>query len=259
MQKVKINANEIVMVAMGDITPYHKNARNNAKTVKGLVQAIKDYGFNSPLLLDKNNVIIAGHARYKAALKLDMVEVPVVYAKDLTDKQVKQFRIADNKLSEFATWDNDLLEFEIREIGSNEFMDTFDLDFNIEFADEQKVDYFNPSDNQNLQGYSTKNSESSKSDNVVSNAPNNMVYQKETPQNESSAPSYNVTKKDIVEAEEEDFERVENNVQKQAVEQKVELICPHCHEDFEIDINVFLKKFGLTKGRLKQMLDEVED
>lgn len=87
------------------IKPYKKNPRNNKKAVKYVAKSIEEFGFRSPIIVDKNHVIICGHTRYSAAKKLGLTDVPVIVADDLTDEQVKAYRLADNKVSEKATWD----------------------------------------------------------------------------------------------------------------------------------------------------------
>jgi ParB-like chromosome segregation protein Spo0J len=100
-------------VAISEIIPYEKNPRRNDKAVNRLAELIKQYGFRFPILLDKNNVIVSGHTRLKAAIKLGMREVPVMWATDLNEKQIQAFRIADNKSSEWAEWDLDMLKEEL--------------------------------------------------------------------------------------------------------------------------------------------------
>lgn len=77
------------------------------------MQSIKEFGFKVPIVLDKNNVIVCGHTRYEAAKKLKMAAVPCVIADDLTENQIKAYRLADNKVAEFSTWDFDILKDEL--------------------------------------------------------------------------------------------------------------------------------------------------
>lgn len=106
----------IVYLSVNEITPYENNARINDKAVDAVVKSIKEYGFKNPILIDKDNVIIAGHTRLKAAQELKIKNVPCIYADDLTPQQIKAFRIADNKTGEIADWDFDLLEQEMQEL-----------------------------------------------------------------------------------------------------------------------------------------------
>lgn len=100
-------------VPIGAIKPYDKNPRNNEAAVDKVAASIKEFGFKQPIVVDKDGIIIAGHTRLKAAQKLGIKEVPVIYADDLTDEQVKAYRLADNKTAEFAEWDADLLGEEL--------------------------------------------------------------------------------------------------------------------------------------------------
>lgn len=121
------------MLKLSDIKPYEKNPRKNNEAVKYVAESIKEFGFKVPIVIDKDNVIIAGHTRYKAAKRLKMKEVPTIIADDLTDEQVKAFRLADNKVAEKSEWDFDLLPLEINDILS------FDMeDFGFEFIDTEK-------------------------------------------------------------------------------------------------------------------------
>lgn len=103
----------IVMKGMDEIHPYEKNPRKNDYAVKYVAESIKQFGFKVPLVIDRAGVIVAGHTRYKAAKKLKMDSVPCIVADDLTDEQIKAFRLADNKVAEKAEWDFDLLAEEL--------------------------------------------------------------------------------------------------------------------------------------------------
>jgi len=107
---------EITYVPLSEIQPYSNNPRKNDKAVDVVAKSIKEFGFRVPIILDKNNVIIAGHTRLKAAIKLGLNEVPVIWADDLTEEQVKAFRIMDNKSSEYAEWDDNLLKEELNDL-----------------------------------------------------------------------------------------------------------------------------------------------
>ena len=90
--------------------------------------SIKEFGFKNPIIIDKEKVIIAGHTRLKAAIKLGLTEVPIIQVEDLTEQQIKAFRIADNKTSEYAEWDMELLEIELEGL-EFEFTGFDDLEF----------------------------------------------------------------------------------------------------------------------------------
>ena len=107
---------ELHSLKIDDLIPYEKNPRNNDQAVQYVANSIKEFGFQVPIVIDKNNVIVAGHTRLKAAKLLKMSEVPCVRAANLSDEQVKAFRIADNSVSEIATWNEDLLKIELEDI-----------------------------------------------------------------------------------------------------------------------------------------------
>lgn len=107
---------EIVLIDVENIIPYEKNARKNDAAVKYVAESIKQFGFRQPIIVDKNNVIICGHTRLKAAKKLGLEKAPCIIAEDLTDEQVKAYRLADNKVAEKAEWDYSLLNAEIEEL-----------------------------------------------------------------------------------------------------------------------------------------------
>lgn len=118
---------EIINKKISDLIPYEKNPRKNKDAVKFVQNSIKEFGFKNPILIDKNNVIIAGHTRFEASKKLKLKEVPCIYVNDLTDEQIKAFRLADNKVSEYAQWDFDLLGEEL-----NNIIDLNMLDFGFD-------------------------------------------------------------------------------------------------------------------------------
>lgn len=102
--------------SLDEIVPYINNPRNNEAAVDRVAASIKEFGFNVPLVLDSENVIITGHTRYKAARKLCLDKVPCIYAEGLTKAQIKAYRIADNKVSEFASWDDEMLAIEFEQL-----------------------------------------------------------------------------------------------------------------------------------------------
>lgn len=112
-----------------ELKEYENNPRNNDAAVDAVAKSISDFGFKVPIVIDRNNVIIAGHTRLKAAKTLGLEKVPCIVAEDLTPEQVKAFRLADNKTAELAEWDFDKLETELAELA--EFgveMDGFGFD-----------------------------------------------------------------------------------------------------------------------------------
>ena len=107
---------QIIAKPIDSIKPYENNPRNNEDAVKFVDNSIKEFGFKNPIIIDKDNVVVAGHTRLKAAKQLGMKEVPCIMADDLTPEQVKAFRLADNKTAELADWDYELLDSELADI-----------------------------------------------------------------------------------------------------------------------------------------------
>lgn len=124
-------------VAIEKIVPYENNPRNNDNAVDAVARSIDEFGFQQPLVLDKDNVIIVGHTRYKAAMKLGLETVPCVIADNLSEEQARAYRLADNKVGELAKWDFGLLQGEIDEVISIDMGDFgFDMDsVDIDWAD----------------------------------------------------------------------------------------------------------------------------
>jgi len=107
---------EIVNKKISDLREYENNPRNNESAVEAVANSIKEFGFKVPIIVTKDNVIIAGHTRYKASHRLGLQEVPCIVADDLSEEQIKAFRLVDNKTSELATWDLEKLEEELAEL-----------------------------------------------------------------------------------------------------------------------------------------------
>lgn len=109
----------ILTLSLNEIHPYGKNPRKNDKAVDAVAESIRQYGFLVPLVISKEYEIIAGHTRYKAARKLGLAKVPCVIADELTEEQIKAFRLVDNKVGELAEWDVDLLPLELADIAQD--------------------------------------------------------------------------------------------------------------------------------------------
>ena len=107
---------EIVNKKISDLREYENNPRNNEAAVEAVANSIKEFGFKVPIIVTKDNVIIAGHTRYKASHRLGLQEVPCIVADELSEEQIKAFRLVDNKTSELATWDLEKLEEELAEL-----------------------------------------------------------------------------------------------------------------------------------------------
>ena len=106
----------IIEKSITEVKPYEKNPRKNDQSVDKVANSIKEFGFKVPIVVDKNNIIVCGHTRYKAAKKLGLSVVPCVVADDLTEEQIKAYRLADNKVGEDSLWDMDLLTEELGDI-----------------------------------------------------------------------------------------------------------------------------------------------
>ena len=101
---------------LSQVKPYPNNPRVNDDAVNAVAASIREFGFRQPIVVDGEGVIVVGHTRYKAALKLGLEKVPVHVAKDLTPEQIKAYRIADNKTADLAEWNYDLLPIELAEL-----------------------------------------------------------------------------------------------------------------------------------------------
>ena len=134
---------EIINKSTKEINPYENNPRNNNEAVEKVAVSITDYGFRVPIIIDSNNVIVAGHTRYKAALKIGCESVPCIVIDDLTPEQIRAYRLVDNKTAEYSSWDFEMLEKELKsldiDISEFEFPDlgeTLDISDDDFYTDE---------------------------------------------------------------------------------------------------------------------------
>lgn len=141
----------IVYKKISEINEYQNNPRINDEAIEPVMESIKNFGFLVPVVLDKSNVIIAGHTRKKVAEKLHMETIPCIYAEYLTDEQVKAFRLADNKTAEFSQWDIEKLEKELSDIMDIDMESLFHFaDFdteNIDVSDDDFLQQYESSQN----------------------------------------------------------------------------------------------------------------
>lgn len=129
---------EVHEIGLSYLIEYENNPRNNDSAVEAVAASIKEFGFKVPIIVDKNNVIVAGHTRLKAARMLGIDKVPCIVADDLTPEQIKAFRLADNKVGELAGWDFAKLEEELSGISEQ-----FDMSaFGFEAAEDVDIDSF---------------------------------------------------------------------------------------------------------------------
>lgn len=138
-------------MAIGKIIPYHNNPRKNEDAIDAVAASIEEFGFQQPIVVDKDMVIIVGHTRYAAAKQLGLTKVPVVVAKDLSEEQTRAYRLADNKTNELAKWDEKLFTEEIsgiEEIDMSLFgfgsIDLDEVDTEIESLNNIVEDNFDP-------------------------------------------------------------------------------------------------------------------
>lgn len=121
MEQNKMN---IVYKPIKELKPYKKNAKkHNKEQVEQIANSIKEFGFTQPVIIDKNNCVVAGHGRILGAKKAGLKQVPTVCLEDLTEEQIKAYRLVDNKLNE-SEWDNVLLKQSLEEIADLD-MDMF--------------------------------------------------------------------------------------------------------------------------------------
>ena len=167
---------QIISKKIEEIKEYENNPRNNDNAVEYVARSIKDFGFKMPIIIDKNNVIVAGHTRYKAAKELNLTEVPCIVADDLTDEQIKAFRLVDNKSAELAEWNLELLNIELENIHDidmnlynfelSELLDNvIEDDYEIELPEEPKTkhgDIYKLGNHYLMCGDSTKESDVAK-------------------------------------------------------------------------------------------------
>lgn len=133
---------QIVEKKLDELREYENNPRNNDNAVAAVAASIKEFGFKVPIVIDAAGVIIAGHTRAKAAAQLGLQTVPCIVADDLTEEQIRAFRLADNKTGELAGWDFAKLEEELAELS------TMDMSaFGFVMSDDVNIDEFFTNDN----------------------------------------------------------------------------------------------------------------
>ena len=128
---------ELTYKKIEELIPYENNPRKNDNAVDAVAASIKEFGFKVPVILDADNVIVCGHTRYRAAQKLGIKEIPCIMADDLSDEQIRAFRLADNKTAELAEWDFSLLDVELENID----LDMSEFGFEIGTDDIEDFDY----------------------------------------------------------------------------------------------------------------------
>ena len=134
---------KVVYRSIEELLGYDNNPRNNEDAVAKVAESIRQFGFKVPILIDQNDVIIAGHTRKLAAQELGMIQVPCICVSDLSSEQVRAFRLADNKVAEFSSWDPDKLADELAAI--------MDIDMTVFDFPDMALDELDVSDEDFLQ------------------------------------------------------------------------------------------------------------
>ena len=117
---------ELVTLPLNKIKPYERNPRNNDKAVDAVMESIRQCTYVAPIIVDENNIILAGHTRYKALKKLGKTEAEVIVKSGLSDEQKRKYRLLDNKTNELADWDFEMLADELEGLNFEEFDFGFD-------------------------------------------------------------------------------------------------------------------------------------
>lgn len=138
--KGKANEWQVEWLEINSINPYENNARKNDATIPYLKNSIQRFGFRVPLVIGKGNVVVCGHTRLKAALELGMEKLPCVRADDLTDAELKAFRLADNKVQELSGWDFEKLDAEMEQLKIDFDGDMVDFGFDEGFEENEEDD-----------------------------------------------------------------------------------------------------------------------
>lgn len=137
----------IIEQYVNDLIPYENNARINDKAIDIVANSIQEFGFRNPVIIDKNKVIVAGHTRVEACKKLGIDKVPCIIADDLTEEQIKAFRIADNSSAQVAEWDMqklmaelETIDYDMEQFGLQEQLNQIQLDIDNGLEDEEPSD-----------------------------------------------------------------------------------------------------------------------
>ena len=131
----------ITPLPLDEIKPYARNARRHSdKQIDLIARSIREFGFNNPVLIDRDNAIVAGHGRYEAAKRLKLKTVPTVLLEHLTEAQIKAYRIADNRIAELSDWDDEVLRLEIVDLADLEIAGDLDFDLSLTGFDTPHLD-----------------------------------------------------------------------------------------------------------------------
>lgn len=192
---------KVTDIDITEIIPYANNPRNNAAAIDAVAASIREFGFKVPIVVDTEGVIITGHTRREAAISLGMKTVPVIVADDLTEQQIKAFRLADNKVAEIAEWDDDALQEELASLDAAALgIDMSDLGFSIDddpTADDFSEDFSLP-DGQRPEmctcTFTLHYRQKELIDYVLAKVPDTSIREKYTNQNRDGNALYEVVK-----------------------------------------------------------------
>lgn len=140
LQGIQISGKTVEMLAIGMIKPYQKNPRvHSEKQIEKIQKSILQFGFTAPILVDEDNNIVAGHARYEAMKQLNAVQIPTIQLENLTPEQIRAYRITDNRIAEDSEWDSGILKIEFKELLELNF-DVTDTGFEIPEIDNLTIE-----------------------------------------------------------------------------------------------------------------------
>lgn len=142
----------VVYKNISELTAYAGNPRVIENAVPKVAESIRQFGFKVPLVIDKNNVVVCGHTRLEASKKLGLSRVPCIVADDLTDKQIKAFRVADNKVQESSFWDWSKLDIELSGLAGDFDMSDFGFDLTSPFDNIVENGYLTARDKDTTEG-----------------------------------------------------------------------------------------------------------
>lgn len=221
---------KIKEVKLSDIQPYFNNPRDNTAAIKPTAESIKRYGFQKPIIVDKDGIIIAGHTRFHAAIQLNMEKVPVIYS-DMDEEKAKMYRIADNKLAEKSEYDSDELLDELKKLQTPTDMQPFffeDLETVLNFDMEQmftpESNNFDPNEGFDIDDDDTFDEAESYSDEETSNE-------------EGTAPASTQQQSKPEPPKEDPYATLFKPYQNEEGEWLMDVLCPYCRNRETIKLN----------------------
>jgi len=236
---------QIQRMKIEEIIPYWRNPRKNDTAIEKVKESIQKYGYTVPIILDKNNIIIAGHTRYKALKELDYKEVDVIVS-DMDEDKAKQFRIVDNKTSEFASWDKEMLTYEMREMKELESL--------VKFFDEKELEKLLDIDIESIKftaeteipSILNDDEEENQVDNTEQDNSEELKIELERQKKEKELLILKLKKQEelelkIKEMEEKQKQQFSERSEK-TYEDYIELSCPYCEEVYTISKDELLRR-----------------